>query len=150
MSCLSGLVWRNYKVKSESLYGTCKTKCFGCYAYGHFRHTCRYTRKCMVCGKDYHEECNAEPSCINCGGNHRAMDKKRCVLYEYNLNLKKAMADRNISIYEARKIVKRPDLRRDIEWRKELTLTEEENGRMRNLYEKRRRPRQETQYEYRD
>lgn len=93
----------------------------------------------MICGKEYHGECHKEPSCINCGGKHKATDKKRCVVYEYNLNLKKTMADRNISIHEAKKIVKRPNLHTDIEWRKELSMTEEEENRMREFCEKRMR-----------
>lgn len=80
-------------------------QCFGCFAYGHYRKACRANRKCMVCGKDFHGECRAEPSCLNCGERHRANDKQKCIFYEYNLNLKKTMADRNMSIYEARKIV---------------------------------------------
>lgn len=114
-------------------------QCFGCFEYGHYRQTCRHTnRKCMVCGKDFHGECNAEPSCINCGGKHIATDKKKCAVYEYNLNLKKTMANRNISIYDAKKIIKSPYLRKDSERRKELTTTKEENDKIRELYEKRR------------
>lgn len=56
-------------------------QCYGCYEYGHYRHACRYNgRKCMVCGKEFHGECYAEPSCINCGGKHIATDRKRCVM----------------------------------------------------------------------
>lgn len=91
-------------------------QCFGCYEYGHFRQWCRYNgKRCMVCGKNFHGKCEEPPKCINCGGNHVATDKKKCEVYEYNLNLKKTMADRNISIHEAKKIVKRPNFRRQAE-----------------------------------
>lgn len=60
-------------------------------------------------------------------------------MYEYNLNLKKAMVDGNMSIHEAKRIVRRPNLHRDIEWHKELSPTQEEVQKMRDFYEKRRR-----------
>lgn len=93
----------------------------------------------MVCGKEFHGACSATPSCINCGGRHVATDKKKCIVYEYNLNLKKAMADGNISIHEAKRIVRRPNLHRDIEWHKELSPTQEEVQKIRELADKRRR-----------
>lgn len=53
----------------------------------------------------------------------KANDKQKCVLYEYNYNLKRVMADRNMSIYETRKIIRKPDLKRDVEWRREVLVT---------------------------
>lgn len=65
----------------------------------------------MVCGEDFHGECHAEPKCINCGEKHKANDKQKCVLYEYNYNLKRVMADRNMSIHEARQVIRKPYLK---------------------------------------
>lgn len=90
-------------------------QCFGCFQYGHFKKFCKIERKSMVCGKNFHGECTATPRCINCGDKHKANDKQKCVLYEYNYNLKRVMADRNMSIYEARQIVRRPYLKKDVE-----------------------------------
>lgn len=111
-------------------------QCFGCFAYGHFRKTCRAIRKCMVCGKDYHGECKEKPTCINCGESHIAIDKKRCILYEYNLNLKKTMTDRNMSIYEARKIVK-TRFKKRYRVEKRASAREEDIRKKRNYYSSR-------------
>lgn len=86
-------------------------QCFGCFQYGHFKRFCREDRKCMVCGEDFHGEYHAEPKCINCGEKHKANDKQKCVLYEYNYNLKRVMADRNMSIHEARQVIRKPYLK---------------------------------------
>lgn len=102
-------------------------QCFGCFQYGHFKRFCREDRKCMVCGEDIHGECHAEPKYINCGEKHKANDKQKCVLYEYNYNLKRVMADRNMSIHEARQVIRKPYLKREVEWRRGLLEEQEEN-----------------------
>lgn len=43
--------------------------------------------------------------CANCGGNHRAMDKK-CVVFQESIEIKKVMAEQNVSGFEATRIVK--------------------------------------------
>lgn len=42
--------------------------------------------------------------CANCGEKHRSTDKK-CKVYEYNVEVKKAMAENNVSFKEAESLV---------------------------------------------
>ncbi|KAJ7433286.1 hypothetical protein B0H11DRAFT_2259557 [Mycena galericulata] len=49
-------------------------QCWGCLKFGHTRVRCSVTEpRCAGCGKDAHGVvCPEKPSCINCGGAHRA------------------------------------------------------------------------------
>lgn len=77
-----------------------------------------------ICGENFHGEYLKEPKCVNCKEKHRSTDKK-CFIYVYNFNLKRLMADRNISIYEAMNIIKRPDTKKDAERRKAFPRVDE-------------------------
>lgn len=58
----------------------------------------------MICGDISHGHCDRNCSCINCGGNHKS-NNKRCSIYEYNKNIQEISAIRNVSYYEAKKII---------------------------------------------
>lgn len=91
-------------------------QCYTCFQYGHHKKTCRGDRKCIVCKEKFHGKCLKEPKCLNCGEKPRSNDKK-CHVYEYNFQLKKIMAERNTSFYEAMNIV-RPNTKIDLERQK--------------------------------
>lgn len=80
-------------------------QCFNCYRFGHTKAFCRKQNKlCVICGDIAHGHCDKKYNCINCGGNHKANDK-RCKTYEYNKNIQEVSAIRNITYYEAKKII---------------------------------------------
>ncbi|XP_036138910.1 E3 ubiquitin-protein ligase BRE1A-like [Monomorium pharaonis] len=76
-------------------------QCYNCYGFGHIKERCFRKKICMICGDYYHEKCERKIECINCGGNHRPTDKK-CPIYEHNYQVKKVMAERNMSFMEAK------------------------------------------------
>lgn len=88
-------------------------QCYGYFQFGHQKRLCRVYKKCVVCGESFHGECNKEPKCVNCGEKHWPNSKK-CPEYEYNFQLKRYMVERNVSIYEAMKVVNKPMARRDL------------------------------------
>lgn len=62
-------------------------------------------KKCINCGEKEHGRCEENVRCANCGGLHKATFK-RCPDYEINWQLKKIMAEENVSIFEAKEIYK--------------------------------------------
>lgn len=80
---------------------------------------------------------------------HKPNDKQKCVIYEYNFNLKRLMADRNISIYEAMNMIRKPDTKKETEWRREYPKAEEEIRAIRIEEEKRGAIRMKTRKGYR-
>ncbi|KAJ6469791.1 hypothetical protein C8R47DRAFT_1222863 [Mycena vitilis] len=53
-------------------------RCWNCFKYGHTRARCGVAARCGGCGKDAHGViCTEKPSCVNCGGTHRA-DNSAC------------------------------------------------------------------------
>lgn len=79
-------------------------QCFSCLRFGHVKDKCGRFKVCNVCGKAFHSDCNDRARCINCGGNHSAMDKG-CLIFQENCELKRIMAVKNISAYEAIKVM---------------------------------------------
>jgi len=84
-------------------------QCYNCYRFGHLKATCRIEKLCLICGDKFHGICNKEAKCINCGKNHKATNKI-CSTIIYNMNLKKIMAERNISIQEAKTLLRNPSI----------------------------------------
>lgn len=62
-------------------------------------------KKCINCGEKEHSRCEENVRCANCGGLHKATFKG-CPDYETNWQLKKIMAEENVSIFEAKEIFK--------------------------------------------
>jgi len=57
--------------------------CYRCHAFGHMQKRCNAQPSCIHCGGKYHEgqQCNATtPKCSNCGGTHKVTDNK-CPTY---------------------------------------------------------------------
>lgn len=80
-------------------------QCFNCFKFRHKKEWCKGEKKCINCGEKEHGRCEENPRCANCLGMHKATFK-RCPDYEVNWQLKKIMAEENVSIYEAKEIWK--------------------------------------------
>lgn len=77
-------------------------QCKKCWRYGHFKHSCKFTVVCRICGKGTHtdDECDAaRDSCVNCirhnrdatikvNTNHRVMDDRCPVRVSRNERIK--------------------------------------------------------------
>lgn len=59
----------------------------------------------MICGGIYHGQCDNRIRCTNCGDNHKSNFRK-CREFIFNYQLKKTMAERNLSAYEAANMIK--------------------------------------------
>ncbi|XP_071582274.1 uncharacterized protein [Temnothorax nylanderi] len=84
------------------------SQCFRCFKYGHFQNNCKSNDLCGRCGNTAHGPCGFEFKCVNCGGRHRATDKK-CPVYIKNKEIKKVMAYHSASYTEAMKIINGQD-----------------------------------------
>ncbi|XP_062552020.1 uncharacterized protein LOC134217274 [Armigeres subalbatus] len=79
-------------------------RCFKCLKFGHTSKNCSSEKKCSKCGELYHEECTNSEKCINCGNKHGAFSKE-CPTLKQEKAITKVKVDKNISFWEARKIV---------------------------------------------
>lgn len=79
-------------------------QCYNCYGYGHFKKFCRIRKKCVVCGLDFHDQCDIEAKCINCGKGHKAVDKQ-CPVYIQQKEANMLVAKEGVTFYEARRRV---------------------------------------------
>lgn len=81
-------------------------QCFNCFKFGHVKAVCRAKQRCIVCGEEgIHGRCEKPLSCTSCGEAHKSTDR-RCNVYQYNMELKKVMAENNVSLREAEGILK--------------------------------------------
>lgn len=82
-------------------------QCYNCYRFGHTKAVCKNKSKvCVVCSEDFHGYCDRQEKCINCGGKHKANDRKCEQLYLLNKQSLKISAERHVSIHEAKNIIK--------------------------------------------
>lgn len=80
-------------------------QCSNCFKFGHKKEWCKAERKCINCGEKEHGRCEKNVRCANCDGLHKATFK-RCPDHENNWQLKKIMAEENVSIFEAKELFK--------------------------------------------
>lgn len=59
-------------------------QCYNCFKFGHFSTYCK-SKRCVICGDDYHGQCDKTEKCLNCDNKHR-FDYKGC----RNLNIIKS------------------------------------------------------------
>ena len=78
-------------------------RCFKCQKFGHKGQKCRSrTEICVRCGaKEKHTNCDKQPKCSNCKGNHEASDRS-CTEYEKNQNILKHRANYGGTFAQAR------------------------------------------------
>lgn len=136
VSLYNGLV----KVKVRVYFPAVK-QCFNCYKYGHVKATCGNKAKiCVMCGEEYHGQCDRPARCVNCYACHKANDKI-CERYAYNKQVLKLSALKNVSIYEAKNII-RNNVRQEIavsnvwskpkEWPRLMNSNQNREGGIRN------------------
>lgn len=77
-------------------------KCTRCHSFGHKKKDCR--RKQPLCGNCdgiFHDKCNNQPKCHNCGDDHSSKSRK-CPVYLRERNIIKYATDNQVSYKEAR------------------------------------------------
>jgi len=81
-------------------------QCFNCYKFGHVKAGCKAKQRCIICGEEgIHGRCDKPVRCANCGKEQKSTDRK-CNIYQYNAELKRVMAENNISLKEAEGLIK--------------------------------------------
>lgn len=81
--------------------------CYGCFEYGHISKSCKGTEACGNCSGSYHGknvDCPNPPKCKPCGGSHAATNRE-CPKRKIEEEIVKMKIDRNITYYEARKLI---------------------------------------------
>ncbi|KAK0073629.1 hypothetical protein PV325_009471, partial [Microctonus aethiopoides] len=104
--------------------------CHKCYKYGHIKKYCKKANKrCVICGEDAHGICTKNLRCINCGGAHKS-NFRGCPEYEKNANIKRVSAEKGISIYEAKLIMRDHTQQYRNPWisNKDWPILRQENG----------------------
>lgn len=104
--CLPTEVWL-CKVRVEvEPYVTLPTMCFNCFRPGHSSKTCKFGRKCSMCGEDVHDGvCEGQvPRCGNCEGAHISTSRD-CPVYVREKEIRRLMGCYNMSMMAARRHV---------------------------------------------
>lgn len=85
--------------------------CYNCYRYGHTSKQCKSNIRCPNCAEQHNaNECPVQVSditCLNCNGRHKTNELKKCPEFSRQKNIKKAMAEKNISYKDAEKYIPR-------------------------------------------
>ncbi|GFU79513.1 uncharacterized protein TNCV_2915731 [Trichonephila clavipes] len=81
-------------------------RCFKCQRFGHSQNSCRGQLTCSRCAAVGHSstDCTLEPKCINCSQIHTA-DSKLCPKWKTEKEIQTIKTNRNISYFEARKLI---------------------------------------------
>lgn len=80
-------------------------QCFKCLRYGHLKDTCKRYKVCNNCGRAFHGECTEVTKCVNCGDRHKTINKS-CLVFQKSVEIKKVMAEKNVSGFEAARLVR--------------------------------------------
>ncbi|GFV24356.1 uncharacterized protein TNCV_198981 [Trichonephila clavipes] len=104
----------NLPSKIKAGYLNCKLRpyipnplrCFKCQRFGHSQNSCRGQLTCSRCAAVGHSstDCTLEPKCINCSQIHTA-DSKLCPKWKTEKEIQTIKTNRNISYFEARKLI---------------------------------------------
>lgn len=104
---LPSKVFAVYNSFSVTPYKFPTVQCFACCRFGHTQTKCRSKPRCYKCSLDHPgESCGLlahDSLCINCQGNHFAIDKS-CPEYSRQNAIKSTMVEQTISYSEASKI----------------------------------------------
>ena len=84
--------------------------CYNCFRYGHTSKQCRSHLRCPVCAEQHIEnDCPKQNlnldkiECLNCKGNHKTNNFKKFPEYNRQKNIKRTMAEQNVSYKDAEK-----------------------------------------------
>lgn len=80
-------------------------QCFTCLRFEHYKDSCNRFKTCINCGKAFHGPCKERARCVNCGENHNAKDKQ-CIVFQENAEIKRLMAEEQISGFEVSRRVR--------------------------------------------
>ncbi|GFV09916.1 RNA-directed DNA polymerase from mobile element jockey [Trichonephila clavipes] len=81
-------------------------RCFKCQRFGHSQNSCHGQLTCSRCAAVGHSstDCTLEPKCINCSQIHTT-DSKFCPKWKTEKEVQTIKTNRNISYFEARKLI---------------------------------------------
>lgn len=80
-------------------------RCFNCLQFGHVGRECKAKKSCRKCGEEYHGDvCENEENCVNCKGKHNALSNE-CEKFKMQVKITKMKVDKNISFWEAKKLI---------------------------------------------
>lgn len=99
-------MWWYDDIKSETFCRGEIRQCFNYYKFGHVKAGYRAKQRYIICGEEgIHGRCDKPVRCANCGKGHKSTDRK-CNIYQYNAELKRVMAENNISLKEVEGLIK--------------------------------------------
>lgn len=77
--------------------------CYNCLRFGHMAKVCKGAKRCSKCSQEHDDTmCESETSCVNCKGEHSALDKK-CPVYRKELEIVKIKINKGISFNDAKR-----------------------------------------------
>ena len=83
-------------------------RCYHCQVFGHHESRCNRQKLCANCGEDKHcsddRNCDKTAKCVNCSGPHPTFSRD-CPTWHKEKEILKIKYTRNLSFFEARKIV---------------------------------------------
>lgn len=102
-----------YTKRDVTPYVNPVTLCYNCLRFGHNKFQCKNKTKCFYCGDDHDKEsCSNKTQtikkCPNCNGNHE-VNNRECDEYKRQKQINQAIADHNISYFEANKLFPKKD-----------------------------------------
>lgn len=71
------------------------------YGYGHWKDSCKKSRRCVICGEKYHGRCDKKSKYVNCKGEHKA-NGRSCEAYKRQVQVKRIIAIEGWNQYEVR------------------------------------------------
>ncbi|GFW71700.1 uncharacterized protein TNCV_219141 [Trichonephila clavipes] len=82
-------------------------RCFKCQRFGHSQIACRGQLTCSRCASVGHSstDCSLEQKCVNCSQPHSPTDSKLCPKWKTEKEIQTIKTNRNISYFEARKLI---------------------------------------------
>ena len=104
--------WFKYEVKQ---YIPRPRRCFHCQNFGHILTSCRLKSQgkpavCVNCGEVEHGDCQDDPTCIHCGGDHPSSSHK-CDVFRFELEVQATRIRERITFKEAKDKVRNQSIR---------------------------------------
>lgn len=79
--------------------------CYNCFRYGHSSKQCKSRIRCLICKEEHNsKDCTQnvmEMKCFYCNSNHGTNETKKCAEFSRQKQIKKAMAEQNLTYKEA-------------------------------------------------
>lgn len=102
-------VYLNYVRCETEPYVQPVMQCYNCLRFGHTASQCKGKKICQKCAQEHEGNCEQNIKyCIYCKNNDHNSISRACPAFEKQKNIKKAMAQHNLSFKEAEKLVNKP------------------------------------------